>query len=684
MHAAFVLSVQMQNPQFAGQTKERLSSRECRRLRLGRRQGRIRAVAEPAPGSRRKDRAVRDRERARAHARGAASVTRKRIVSGPALPGKLADCSSQEPERCELFLVEGDSAGGSAKQARDREFQAVMPLRGKILNTWEVDAADILASQEVHDIAIALGVDPGSTDLEGLRYHKVCILADADSDGAAHRDAAVRAVPAALPRRWWWRDTSTSRCRRCFASTSARTSSTRSTRTRRTASSIASQAEGPRGKPMITRFKGLGEMSPLQLRETTMAPETRRLVQLTIDAKDDADQVMDMLLAKKRAADRREWLESKGNLARHPEHEGPATRLRRHRASAAAHLHGEGVPRLLDVRDPRSRAAAARRRAEAGAAPHRLRDERARARARRQAQEIRAHRRRRDRQVPSARRLRLLRGDGADGAAFSYRYPLVDGQGNWGSTDDPKSFAAMRYTESRLHAYAEVLLAELGQGTVDWVPNFDGTLEEPKLLPARLPNVLLNGTHRHRGRHGDRHPAAQPARKSQPPASTCSTSRTPRVRDLCKHVRGPDFPTGAEIITPRSELRAMYETGNGTFRARAVYEDGGGRDRHHGAALPGVGRQGAGADRRADAREEAADGRGPARRVGPREPDPARDRAALQSRRRRAADGAPVRDHRPGTQLPRQPERDRPRRPPEGHGAQGASWPNGWTSASTR
>ena len=312
-YVAYVLSVRMQNPQFAGQIKEKLSSRESAAfvsgvvkdafaLWLNQHPDAGEKIAQFAIGN------------ALERVRAAQRVTRKRIVSGPALPGKLADCTLQEPERCELFLVEGDSAGGSAKQARDREFQAVMPLRGKILNTWEVEAVDILSSQEVSDIATALGVDPGSSDLSGLRYHKVCILADADSDGAhiatllcalflRHFRPLVLAgrVHVAMPP--------------LFRIDVGKNVYYALGEYEKDGILDRIQAEGIRGKPMITRFKGLGEMSPLQLRETTMAPETRRLVQLTVDAKDEADQLMDMLLAKKRASDRRDWLESKGNLA---------------------------------------------------------------------------------------------------------------------------------------------------------------------------------------------------------------------------------------------------------------------------------------------------------------------------------------------------------------------------------
>jgi topoisomerase-4 subunit B len=310
---AFILAVRMQNPQFAGQIKEKLSSRESATFVAGvvKDAFALWLNQHPEAGEKIAQFAIGN---AQERTRAAARVTRKRIVSGPALPGKLADCTLQEPARCELFLVEGDSAGGSAKQARDRSNQAVMPLRGKILNTWEVEAADILSSQEVHDIATALGVDAASNDLAGLRYHKICILADADSDGAhiatllcalflRHFRPLVSAghVYVAMPPLY-----RIDVGKNVYYALGEHEKNGRLDQI---------QAEGIRGKPVITRFKGLGEMSPLQLRETTMAPETRRLVQLTVEAKDGADQLLDMLLAKKRAADRREWLENKGNLA---------------------------------------------------------------------------------------------------------------------------------------------------------------------------------------------------------------------------------------------------------------------------------------------------------------------------------------------------------------------------------
>jgi topoisomerase-4 subunit B len=310
---SYVLSTKMKEAQFAGQTKERLTSRESAAFVSGvvKDQFGLWLNQHPESGEKIAQVAI---LRAQARLKASKAVARKRIVSGPALPGKLADCTSGEPERSELFLVEGDSAGGSAKQARDREFQAVMPLRGKILNTWEVDASEILHSQEVHHIAIAIGVDPASDKLSGLRYHKICILADADSDGQhiatllcalflRHFRPLVIAghVYVAMPP--LYRVDVGKQV--YYALDDAE----------RVGIIDRIAAENSRAKPVVTRFKGLGEMSAIQLRETTMAPETRRLVQLTLDAKDEADQMLDMLLAKKRASDRREWLETKGNLA---------------------------------------------------------------------------------------------------------------------------------------------------------------------------------------------------------------------------------------------------------------------------------------------------------------------------------------------------------------------------------
>ena len=313
---SYVLSTKLKEPQFAGQTKERLSSRESAAFVSGvvKDQFGLWLNQHPEAGERIAQLAIAG---AQARLKASKSVARKRIVSGPALPGKLADCTAQEPERGELFLVEGDSAGGSAKQARDREFQAVMPLRGKILNTWEVEAGDVLQSQEVHHIAIALGVDPGSDKLDGLRYHKICILADADSDGQ-HIATLLCALflrhfrPLVLAGHVYVAMPPLYRVDVGKQVYYALDDAERAGILDRIA------AENSRARPTVTRFKGLGEMSALQLRETTMAPETRRLVQLTVEAKDQADQMLDMLLAKKRAGDRREWLETKGNLAQVP------------------------------------------------------------------------------------------------------------------------------------------------------------------------------------------------------------------------------------------------------------------------------------------------------------------------------------------------------------------------------
>jgi len=310
---SYILSVKLLDPQFSGQTKERLSSRECAAfvsgvvkdsfsLWLNQHVAEGERIAELAIGA------------AQARLRAGRTVTRKKVTQGPALPGKLADCTATDPERGELFLVEGDSAGGSAKQARDREFQAILPLRGKILNTWEVDPAEVLGSQEVHDIAVAIGVDPGTDDLARLRFGKICILADADSDGAHiatllcalflkhfRRLVAEGHVYVAMPPLY-----RIDVGKQVFYALD-------DDEKRGILDRIA--AEKIKGKVNVQRFKGLGEMNPAQLRETTIHPDTRRLVQLTVDADDESERLLDMLLAKKRAADRRGWLQQKGDLA---------------------------------------------------------------------------------------------------------------------------------------------------------------------------------------------------------------------------------------------------------------------------------------------------------------------------------------------------------------------------------
>ncbi len=306
---AYVLSVKMQEPQFAGQTKERLSSRQSAAfvsaivkdafsLWLNQHVQLAELLAEMVISS------------AQKRLRASKKVIRKKLTSGPALPGKLADCSSQDLSRTELFLVEGDSAGGSAKQARDREFQAIMPLKGKILNTWEVSSDEVLGSQEIHDISVAIGMDPDSEDLSQLRYGKVCILADADSDGlhiatllcalfVRHFRVMVEQghIFVAMPPLYridLGKDV-------YYALDDEEKDG------------ILDQLKRKKGKPNVQRFKGLGEMNPLQLRETTMDPNTRRLVKLSLDDAEQTMALMDMLLAKKRSEDRREWLQEKGD-----------------------------------------------------------------------------------------------------------------------------------------------------------------------------------------------------------------------------------------------------------------------------------------------------------------------------------------------------------------------------------
>ena len=309
----FILSVKMTDPQFTGQTKDRLSSRECATFVSGvvKDAFSLWLSQHPEAGDRIAELAIAN---AQHRLRASRRVVRKKVTTGPALPGKLADCTVQDVGITEIFLVEGDSAGGSAKQARDREFQAVMPLRGKILNTWEVDSAEVLASQEVHDISVAIGVEPASDDLTGLRYGKICILADADSDGAhiasllcalfvRHFRALVEAghVHVAMPPLF-----RIDVGKEVFYALD-------DDEKKGTLDRIA--AERLKGKVNVQRFKGLGEMNPMQLRETTIDPRTRRLVRLTIEDGDDTHAVLDLLLARKRAPDRRVWLEAKGDLA---------------------------------------------------------------------------------------------------------------------------------------------------------------------------------------------------------------------------------------------------------------------------------------------------------------------------------------------------------------------------------
>lgn len=312
---AHIISVKLHDPQFAGQTKERLSSRECASfvsgvvkdafsLWLNQHIAQGEALASLVISN------------AQKRLKASQIVSRKKVTAGPALPGKLIDCTEQDLKRSELFLVEGDSAGGSAKQARNRIFQAVMPLRGKILNTWEVESDAILASQEIHDISVAIGMDPNSANLEGLRYGKICILADADSDGnhiatllcalfVKHFRPLVEKghIYVAMPPLF-----RIDHGKEVFYALDE-------AEKQGVLDRINAESKDKKPKINVIRFKGLGEMNPMQLRETTMDPDTRRLMQLTMKLNDDTDEMLDMLLGKKRAQDRKAWLESKGNLA---------------------------------------------------------------------------------------------------------------------------------------------------------------------------------------------------------------------------------------------------------------------------------------------------------------------------------------------------------------------------------
>lgn len=310
---AFVLSLKMVDPQFQGQTKERLSSRQAAAfisgvvkdnfsVWLNQHTHEAQRIVELALSN------------AQKRLKKAKKVVRKKITQGPQLPGKLADCLSQDIAQSEIFLVEGDSAGGSAKQARDKDFQAIMPLRGKILNSWEVDSSQVLSSQEIHDIAVAIGVDPGSDDLSQLRYGKICVLADADSDGAhiatllcalflKHFRSLVKAGHIYIAMPPLYRIDVAKQVFYALDDSEKQGILDRIT------------AEKLKGKVNVQRFKGLGEMNPMQLRETTMAPDTRRLVQLSLESETKTDGMLDMLLSKKRAHDRKSWLEQKGDIA---------------------------------------------------------------------------------------------------------------------------------------------------------------------------------------------------------------------------------------------------------------------------------------------------------------------------------------------------------------------------------
>ena len=313
-NAIFVVSSKMQNPQFAGQTKERLDSKDHMSFVSSSTKDvlSIWFNKHTEEGEKIADLAIAS---AQARAKASSNVERKKTFKGPALPGKLSDCNSEDLNETELFLVEGDSAGGSAKQARERSFQAIMPLRGKILNTWDLESDEIIKSQEIKNLSTAIGVLPGNSDTTSLRYGKVCILADADSDGLhiatllcalflRHFKNLVKEgrIFIAMPPLY-----------RIDCGKEVLYALDENQK-----DEIVEDFKGKKGKPKINiqRFKGLGEMNPSQLRETVMDPQTRQLVRLSVSATDNANAMMDLLLSKKNAAARKEWLEKKGSLVR--------------------------------------------------------------------------------------------------------------------------------------------------------------------------------------------------------------------------------------------------------------------------------------------------------------------------------------------------------------------------------
>jgi topoisomerase-4 subunit B len=313
-NAIFIVSSKLQNPQFAGQTKERLDSKDHMSF-VSNSTKDILSIwlnTHTEEGERIAELAIMS---AQTRAKVSNIVERKKSFRGPALPGKLSDCNSQDLNETELFLVEGDSAGGSAKQARERSFQAIMPLRGKILNTWDLESVEIIKSQEIKNLSTAIGVLPGNNDLSSLRYGKICILADADSDGLhiatllcalflRHYRSLVQEGRIYISMPPLYRID-------CGKDVLYALDNTQRDQ-------IVEEFKNKKGKPKINiqRFKGLGEMNPPQLRETVMDPDTRQLVQLSISTTDNANSMMDLLLSKKNAPARKEWLERKGALAK--------------------------------------------------------------------------------------------------------------------------------------------------------------------------------------------------------------------------------------------------------------------------------------------------------------------------------------------------------------------------------
>ena len=313
-NATFVISSKLQNPQFAGQTKERLDSKDHMSFVSSTTKD-ILSIwfnTHTEEGEKIAELAILS---AQSRAKASNTVERKKTFKGPALPGKLSDCNSEDLNETELFLVEGDSAGGSAKQARERSFQAIMPLRGKILNTWDLESAEIIKSQEIKNLSTAIGVLPGNSDISGLRYGKICILADADSDGLH-----IATLLCALFLRHYKNLVQDGRIFiampplyriDCGKEVEYALDETQK-------DEVVKLFKSKKGKPKINiqRFKGLGEMNPSQLRETVMDPKTRQLVRLSITATDNANAMMDLLLSKKNAPARKEWLEKKGSLVR--------------------------------------------------------------------------------------------------------------------------------------------------------------------------------------------------------------------------------------------------------------------------------------------------------------------------------------------------------------------------------
>ena len=573
---SFVLSMKMREPQFAGQTKESLSSRES----AGIVQGVIKDAfalwlnQHPDQGEKIAMLAI---AKAQQRFKDSQKIERKRMGAGAALPGKLADCVNQDPERGELFLVEGDSAGGSAKQARDRITQAIMPLRGKILNTWESDAREVLQSQEVHDISIAIGVDPSATDLSGLRYHKICILADADSDGQH-----IATLLCALFLRHYRPLVAAGHVYVCmpplFRIDAGKEVIYALDEAEREQALEAHRGERiPASRPVVTRFKGLGEMSAI-----AAARDHHGAANAPPGAADHRCQGQpgsDARHAAREEARRRparvagEQGQSGAHLARSPETTMKEQELnfegieREPLKSFAERAYldysmyvilDRALPHFGDGLKPVQRRIVYAM-SELGLAAG-------------------AKHKKSARTVGDVIGKFHPHGDSACYEAmvhmaqdFSYRYPIVDGQGNWGSTDDPKSFAAMRYTESRLTRYADLLLEELGSSTVDWVPNFDGSLDEPTMLPARVPNLLLNGGS---GIAVGMATDIPPHNLREVVKACVALLDDPDLttRKIMAHVKGPDLPTGAEIVSPRDDLVQMYDTGSGSFKARATYE----------------------------------------------------------------------------------------------------------------